>query len=70
MPTCDRCRKPATTTTTSYFNTQIICLDCEAEERAHPDFAYAQEVEEQACRGGNYNFKGVGWPGRDGRVVR
>ena len=34
------------------------------------DAAFRFTVEHQAVRGGDTNFPGVGWPGRDGRVTR
>jgi hypothetical protein len=69
MPThCDRCKKPLSVHTCSWFNTQEICMECSETEKNHPDCAYAKKIESQACAQGNYNFKGVGWPGVDGRV--
>lgn len=70
MSTCDRCRKPTNVTSTSWFNTQTLCTSCQDEEAAHPDYAYAKKVENDAVRNGNYNFPGIGWPGKDGRVPR
>lgn len=70
MNTCDRCRKPTRVISTSWFNTQDLCSTCQDEEAAHPDYAYAKEVENEAVRRGNYNFPGVGWPGVTGRVQR
>lgn len=70
MRTCDRCRKPTSITITSWFNTQDLCDSCREEEEAHPDCAYAKEVENAAVLGGDYNFPGVGWPGKEGRVHR
>jgi len=70
MARCDRCYKPTFVTTTSWFNTQVICSDCTDEELAHPDIEYAKKVESEACARGDYNFRGVGWPGKDGRVKR
>jgi hypothetical protein len=46
----------------SYFNTDVICPDCDAEERAHPDFERAREIEMEHVRNGDYNFPGVGVP--------
>lgn len=46
----------------SRFNTDEICLDCEAKERQHPLYAYAKEVERQECLKGNLNFPGIGLP--------
>ena len=66
--TCDRCFNPTPVYRVSWFNLDRICQACQAEEESHPDFQYAREVEHQAVRGGDMNFPGVGWPGRDGRV--
>jgi hypothetical protein len=67
---CHRCGKETNVHTMSRFNTDLICPECEDDERSHPDYEYARDVEAQACRGGNYNHPGVGWPGREGRVRR
>jgi hypothetical protein len=69
MMPCERCNKPSPRSTTgSYFNTQMICEDCDTEERAHPDFAAAMEACDDAVLSGERNFPGVGWPGIGGRV--
>jgi hypothetical protein len=70
MSRCQRCFKPTQITTCSWFNTQTICSACSDEESRHPDIDYAKRVESEACRRGDYNFPGVGWPGKDGRVQR
>ena len=49
-------------TTGSYFNTQIICGECDDKERAHPDFILAHEIESAEVAKGNYNFPGIGLP--------
>lgn len=61
-PNCQRCHKPTGTTTGSYFNEQMICLECEAKEKAHPQYEAARAAELQAVKGGNYNFPGIGLP--------
>lgn len=70
MTHCDRCRKPTRITTTSWFNTDTICPSCSDEEREHPDYDYARQVENEAVMRRDYNFPGVGWPGKDGRIRR
>lgn len=60
--TCDRCRKETRSSSMSYFNTDVICPDCDAEERAHPDYERAREIELEHVRNGDYNFRGVGLP--------
>ena len=59
---CERCGKESNVMTMSYFNTQMICMDCNAKERAHPQYEYAKEVELKACLDGNMNFGGIGLP--------
>lgn len=62
MAVCQRCGKQTSVTTMSYFNTDIICMDCDEKERQHPKFKEAQAREEAAVRAGNFNFPGVGKP--------
>ncbi len=45
----------------SMMNTQIICLDCKAKERKHPNYKNAIDAEHQAVKNGNRNFKGIGF---------
>lgn len=66
--TCERCGKHTTLNTTSYFNTDIICLACETEEQAHPDYQLAKNTEMAEVARGNLNYPGIGWPGKNGRV--
>lgn len=67
-PKCQRCGVHTLATTVSYFNTDHLCLPCKEAERLHPDFPLAQAVEIAAVKLGNYNFEGIGYPGRHGRV--
>lgn len=62
MAKCQRCGEETSITTMSYFNTQIICMECDEKERAHPDFKKAQEAEIAQVRAGNYNYEGIGKP--------
>jgi len=48
--------------TMSRFNTDMICMKCEARERAHPKYAEAAEAELRQVRAGNYDYAGVGKP--------
>jgi recombinational DNA repair protein (RecF pathway) len=59
---CDRCQQPMTVFTTSFFNTEEICMNCVKREQAHPQYAEAKRVEEEACRNRNFNFEGIGCP--------
>lgn len=60
--TCDRCGCETASTIMSYFNTDSLCRDCGARERAHPKFKEAHDRETEECRKGNYNFPGIGLP--------
>ena len=60
--TCVRCGVKDAVTTVSYFNVDIICMDCDAKERQHPKFKEAQDKEIEAVRNGNLNFQGIGKP--------
>ena len=52
----------------SRFNTDTLCLKCIEEEKLHPDYQKAAEAELAAVKRGDFNFPGIGWPGKDGRV--
>lgn len=62
MAICRRCGKQTNVTTMSYFNTDIICMECDEKERKHSEFKAAQAREEREVKAGNYNFGGVGKP--------
>jgi hypothetical protein len=62
MSTCQRCYARTLATTMSTFNTQIICLDCERKERAHPAYGEAVKAEAAAVKRGDRNFPGIGKP--------
>jgi len=63
IPThCQRCRKKDIALIGSMFDTTMICLDCKAKEEKHPDYEKARDADVAACRGGNYNFHGIGRP--------
>lgn len=59
---CERCGKEMNVHTVSWFNKQVICLDCDKEELKHPQIKYAKAVENQHIKTGDYEFKGVGLP--------
>lgn len=60
---CERCGQETFGYTTSYFNTEKICLErCQPAERAHPLFAEAKRIETEAVIRGDYNFPGIGLP--------
>jgi hypothetical protein len=61
---CQRCYRQTNVSTMSRFNTQEICLECEEAERKLPEYAEAAKAELEACRRGDFNFPGIGLPGR------
>lgn len=62
-PNCDRCgENTGGATTMSYFNEDVLCMECDEKERAHPKFKEALEADQRAVRAGNYNFPGIGKP--------
>ena len=60
--TCVRCKAQDAITTMSRFNTDIICVDCETKERAHPRYQEAADAELAAVKRGDYNYPGIGKP--------
>lgn len=62
MTLCERCYTETNVTTGSYFNRQMICLECDRKERAHPKYAEAKRIEGEAVKRGDYNFPGIGKP--------
>jgi len=60
MEICERCGKETNITTMSWFNTQIICMDCDKKEQKRPDFQAAKDADSMAVKAGNFNFKGIG----------
>lgn len=62
---CARCGKSSNVSIVSMFDVSEICLDCKSEEEKHPKYSEARAAEEAACRRGDFNFRGIGWPGKD-----
>jgi len=62
MSFCDRCGKEMNISTTSRFNTQMICMNCEEKEKQHSKYAEAARRNRQAVKAGNMNFPGIGKP--------
>lgn len=58
---CERCGGPGPLTG-SRFNEEMICLVCDAEERAHPQYEEARRREEAQVQAGNLNYPGIGLP--------
>ena len=69
---CDRCHNEIKfySMLSVFNNRDILCDDCVEEEMHHPDYQYAKDKEVEAIKNGNYNFHGVGWPGRNKRVKK
>ena len=61
MNKCDRCGKEGGRSM-SYFNRDMICLECILKERNHPKYEEARKAEEEQVRQGNHNFPGIGKP--------
>ncbi len=59
---CDRCGAGGVPLIMSRFNTEMICLACEAREKVHPAHAATAQAELDAVRRGEMNFPGVGKP--------
>jgi hypothetical protein len=59
---CDRCKQETGAYTGSFFNMEIICLECSDRERAHPKFEEARRIETEATLQGEFNFPGIGLP--------
>ncbi len=65
---CDRCGGDLRIRQMSRFNTDCLCPNCVREEQMHPDYPKAVAAEHEAVKHGDYNFPGIGWPGKNGRV--
>ena len=59
---CGRCGRQDQMLTGSWFNTQMICPQCQQLETEHPLYEKAKRVENEHCFKGNYNFEGIGLP--------
>jgi hypothetical protein len=56
---CDRCsRSTDGVTTMSIFNQDVICKDCKEEEKNHPNYELACELERKAIKNGDFNYPG------------
>ena len=62
MSKCPRCEKETNITTMSWFNTDMICIECTDREKQHPDYEKAKQANYDAEKGGNMNFEGIGCP--------
>lgn len=57
---CPRCGTSLGSFTQSWFNTEIICIQCQTDEQQAPNYADAKQAEAAAVRRGNYNYPGIG----------
>lgn len=60
--TCHRCGSDSQVHTMSKFDTALLCLTCDDEERRHPKYREAVEAEAAALKKGDFHFQGIGWP--------
>lgn len=59
---CDRCGGKTSYWRMSWFDAQLVCLECAEEERNHPSF---EDAKREVCdreRLGDRNYKGIGLP--------
>lgn len=61
MKRCERCNKETNIQSMSWFNTEMICLECKEEEKNHPRYEEAKAKELEEVKRGNYNFEGIGF---------
>jgi ribosomal protein L37E len=60
---CQRCgdRTSQNYKIMSWFNTDLICMDCADKETKHPKFQEAKDRENEEVRKGNLNYEGIGF---------
>ena len=57
---CDRCGKESDIHILSMFSADELCIDCKEAEKLRPDYKDAVAADENAIRGGDMNFPGIG----------
>ena len=57
---CENCGKEDVATTMSMFDTKMICMDCDENERKDPRYKEAVDADVKAIKSGDYNFPGIG----------
>ena len=57
---CRRCGIKSNAHTMSWFNTDLICMDCSDKEKEHPKYQEAKSMENAEVKKGNFNFQGIG----------
>ena len=58
---CQRCGVKSNASTMSWFNTDLICMDCADKEKSHPKYQEAKDRENEEVRKGNLNYEGIGF---------
>lgn len=56
---CVRCESTSNTTTMSFLNTDVICMDCAEEEKKLSVYELAKSEEARQVRNGNLNYPGL-----------
>ncbi len=49
----------------SKYNTDCICMSCKEKETKRADYKTASDSEISEIRKGNYNYKGIGFNGKE-----
>lgn len=62
---CRRCNTPADNRMMSFFNRDMLCLECKDDEVGAPNFRLAHLVESGAVIAGNPHFEGIGLADED-----
>ena len=67
---CSRCGKLLSQGwTVSYFNTDVICLECKDEEKTFPEYRHAVTTEKrEIVENKNYSYEGIGLPNKYARM--
>lgn len=56
---CDRCNAPLKSRTLSMMNMDVLCSSCDNEEKKHPKYREACDMEMNEILKGNRNFEGM-----------
>ena len=59
---CERCRRSTNIFKMSFFNTDMLCMECLKKEESHPMYEAARKEELRQMKMGNCNFPGIGLP--------
>jgi len=57
---CQRCLEKTASYSMSWFNEQLICLNCSKREAERSDYSEARKAETKAVRSGSFNYPGIG----------